>query len=223
LSRVGRECGHSRSLELVEKCSVPFMIDSYLCLLFQVHELYEQRLCIIEVLGRTNRLFSFDKTRLEKDASKNSYVVTSLFLAAVTLLASRCLATEGGYTYRHRLMVGFYEMRWWDGLTCHYIHTKCHNNCFRRSKINWGGGFVERQISWWSHKPTFIFFFQNKENRLIAQRDLTNSLLSHVWLAGDPWSESQQTTNIPTQRTIANCDHSHAKHIRCIGEASRHS
>jgi hypothetical protein len=46
----------------------------------------EQRLCIIEVLGINNHPFSFDKTRIENDASKNSSIVACVFLAAVTFL-----------------------------------------------------------------------------------------------------------------------------------------
>jgi hypothetical protein len=50
-----------------------------------------------EVLGRTNRLLSFDTTRdhVEDEKSKNSSIV-----AAVTFLRSRCLATIVGYKCR---------------------------------------------------------------------------------------------------------------------------
>jgi hypothetical protein len=57
-----------------------------------------------EVLGRTNRLLSFDTTRTttENDASNNSSIVAFGFVGAVTFLPSRCLETIEGYTCRHK-------------------------------------------------------------------------------------------------------------------------
>jgi hypothetical protein len=43
----------------------------------------------------------------EKDASNNFSTVACVFAAAATSLPSRCLATIGGYTYRHRPVGGF--------------------------------------------------------------------------------------------------------------------
>jgi hypothetical protein len=44
--------------------------------------------------------------------SNNSSVVSCVFVAAVTVLPSRCVATIDGYTYKHtRLMGGIYEVR----------------------------------------------------------------------------------------------------------------
>jgi hypothetical protein len=39
--------------------------------------------------------------RIENDASNISSIVACVFVAAVTFLPSRCLATIGGYTYGH--------------------------------------------------------------------------------------------------------------------------
>jgi hypothetical protein len=55
-----------------------------------------------KVLGRTDRLLSwYDTDRIENDASNNSPIAACVFVAAVTSLPSRYLATIGGYTYRH--------------------------------------------------------------------------------------------------------------------------
>jgi hypothetical protein len=39
--------------------------------------------------------------RIENEAFNNSSILASEFVAAVTFLPSRCLATIGGFTYRH--------------------------------------------------------------------------------------------------------------------------
>jgi hypothetical protein len=92
-------------------------------------------LTLFEVLGKINRLLSFDDTdRIENDASDNSSNVSCEFVAAVTFLLSRCLRT---YTYRYRVMWGICEVRRWDGLRCHDIrvHTKFHKDSFKAFKI----------------------------------------------------------------------------------------
>jgi hypothetical protein len=43
-------------------------------------------------------LLSYDKDRIENDASNNSSIVAYVYVAAVTFLSNRCLAA---YTYRH--------------------------------------------------------------------------------------------------------------------------
>jgi hypothetical protein len=50
------------------------------------------------------------------------------------------------------LIEGIYEVRRWDGFMQHDIHTKFHE---------------DTQTGRLSYRPTFILFFQNKENRLI--------------------------------------------------------
>jgi hypothetical protein len=39
--------------------------------------------------------------RIENDASNDSSIVARVFVAAVTFLPRGCLATVGGYKYRH--------------------------------------------------------------------------------------------------------------------------
>jgi hypothetical protein len=50
----------------------------------------------------TSRTFLwYDTNRIENDAFNNSSIVACVFVAAVTSLPSRCLATRGGCTHRH--------------------------------------------------------------------------------------------------------------------------
>jgi hypothetical protein len=48
-----------------------------------------------EILGRTNRLLSFDMTRTAYETTLN---FTYVFVAAGEHLPNRCIATIGGYT-----------------------------------------------------------------------------------------------------------------------------
>jgi hypothetical protein len=68
----------------------------------------------------------YDTDHIENNASNNSSIVACVFVAAETFLTSRCLATRGEYTQTHRLMGKIYEVRRWDGLRCHDIHTTFH-------------------------------------------------------------------------------------------------
>jgi hypothetical protein len=43
----------------------------------------------------------YDTGHLKNKASNNSPIVACVFVTAVTFLPTRCLATIGGYTYRH--------------------------------------------------------------------------------------------------------------------------
>jgi hypothetical protein len=57
---------------------------------------------------------------------------------AVTFLPNRYLTTIEGYTLRHRLIGGTYEVRHSDGLNCHDIHTKFQKYWFRHSEVDSG-------------------------------------------------------------------------------------
>jgi hypothetical protein len=48
----------------------------------------------------------YDRGHIGNDRSKNSSIVASVFVTMVRFLLSRCLATVGGYTYRHT--------DWWE-------------------------------------------------------------------------------------------------------------
>jgi hypothetical protein len=76
-----------------------------------------------EVLGRTNRLLSFDTTRTaQKRMRPTIFLLLSVFVAAGTCLPRRCLSILWGlHMQTHRLMGGIYEVRCSDGLYCHDI------------------------------------------------------------------------------------------------------
>jgi hypothetical protein len=73
---------------------------------------------------RQSHRLSFDKKRITRTYKTTRptilLLLSCVFVAAVTFLLSRCLAT---YTYIHRLMGGIYEVHRWDGLRCHDIYT----------------------------------------------------------------------------------------------------
>jgi hypothetical protein len=99
-----------------------------------------------------------DTDRIEDDVSNSSSIVACVFVAAVTFLPSRCLATiRGIHIYTHILMGGIYEVRRWDGLRCHDIHTKFHKDWLSHSKVHRADTHTCTQTALWSHKPTFTF------------------------------------------------------------------
>jgi hypothetical protein len=69
---------------------------------------------------------------------------------------------KGIHIQTHRPMGGIYEVRRWDGLRCHDLHTKFHKDWVRHSEV-YRRGYTDTQTVRWSHKPTFIV--QNKESR----------------------------------------------------------
>jgi hypothetical protein len=85
----------------------------------------------------------YDTDRIENDASNNSFIGDCICCAG-TCLPSRCQVTIGGYTYRHRLMGGSYEVRRWDD-TC----TKFNKYWFRHSEVNRA---IHRHTARWFHK-----------------------------------------------------------------------
>jgi hypothetical protein len=75
--------------------------------------------------------------RTEIDSSNNSSTVACVFVAAVTFLQSRCLATIGEYTYRHtdRWKVFMkYSVEIGSGAMI-YIGTKFHKDWFSHSEL----------------------------------------------------------------------------------------
>jgi hypothetical protein len=59
----------------------------------------------------------------KENASKNSSTIACLFVATVTFLLSRCLATTRD---KHELTGEINEVCRWDGLRCQDVHTKFH-------------------------------------------------------------------------------------------------
>jgi hypothetical protein len=75
---------------------------------------------------------------MDSDAPNHSSIAC-VFVAAVTFLLSRCLATIGRvHIQAHRLMGVFYEVRRFAGLRCHVIHANFRKDGFRRSKADVG-------------------------------------------------------------------------------------
>jgi hypothetical protein len=63
----------------------------------------------------------------------------------------------------HKLMGGIFEVRCWDGLRCHDIHTESHKDWFRHSQVDGGYTDVETQQG---DRISLLLFFLNKESRL---------------------------------------------------------
>jgi hypothetical protein len=70
----------------------------------------------------------------KNDASNNSSTVSYVFVAAVTLLPSTCLATIGGYTYR--LTGRIHKVLRLDGINIGFSHRKDY------------GRYTDTQIVW---------------------------------------------------------------------------
>jgi hypothetical protein len=89
----------------------------------------------------------YDTDRTENDASYSSSI-GCIFVAAVTFLPVRCLASkEGLHIQTHKLIGRIYEVLRWDGLRCH------------PSFIKIGSGFRkliegrDLEVTWRSHAP----------------------------------------------------------------------
>jgi hypothetical protein len=87
----------------------------------------------------------YDMGRTENNASNNSFIVSCVFLATVTILPSRCLAAIRGYTYRHRKMEEYHEVCCWNEMRCHDVHTKFHQKFFSHSTVDGGNTQTHRQ------------------------------------------------------------------------------
>jgi hypothetical protein len=114
-----------------------------------------------EVLGRTNRLPSTIRHgHIENDASNNSSIVACIFVTAVTLLPSRCLAMIGGfvpsrclatiegYTYRHT--------DWWEGFFNQAVEMGSGAVIYVPSFIKIGSG-IQKLIGGRVHRHTYTY------------------------------------------------------------------
>jgi hypothetical protein len=97
--------------------------------------------------------------QIHRHTSPTFLLLLCVLVAAGTCLPSRCLATKGGTHIKiHRLMGRICEVHRWDGLRCHDIHTKFHNNW-----LIWRDSQAHRQ-----HRDRIsLFSFFNKESRPI--------------------------------------------------------
>lgn len=69
-----------------------------------------------------------------KGCVEQFFYAACVSFGAVTLILSRCLAMIEGYTHKLRQMGGILEVRRWDWLTCHDVHTKFHKDWFMHSR-----------------------------------------------------------------------------------------
>jgi hypothetical protein len=76
-----------------------------------IHFHYNECLLQEEVLSSTNRLPHLDTRTAEKTTRTTVILLLRVFPDAVTFLPGLWISTMGGYTYRHRLMGGIYEVR----------------------------------------------------------------------------------------------------------------
>jgi hypothetical protein len=96
--------------------------------------------------------------------SNYSFIVSCIFVAAVTILRSRCLATIRGYTYRHT--------DWWEGFMKYVIEMSSIVMIYILTFIKIGSGIQKlmqgRHINMQHDARVSIgvFFFQNKGSRL---------------------------------------------------------
>jgi hypothetical protein len=100
----------------------------------------------------------YDMDRIENDASNNSSVDASVFVAAVTFLPSRYLATIRD-TYIDKQTAG--EDLWntlWSRLRFRDIHYI--PSFVRIGLVIWKlmGRCTDTEIAWWSHKLILIFY-----------------------------------------------------------------
>jgi hypothetical protein len=120
-------------------------------------------------------------TQTDRNTRPRLLILYCVFIAAGTCLLSRCLAIKG-YTLSslclatvrginiqsHRLMEGIYEVRRWDRLRCHGIHTEFHKDWFTYSNVNmWGFTYtlIHRQTDrQHGDRISLLSFLQNKES-----------------------------------------------------------
>jgi hypothetical protein len=88
--------------------------------------------------------------------------VRRYFYCCVCIRCSRIVFTKplpnngsGANIQKHRLMRRIYDVRRWDGLRCHNIHTKFNKDWFRHLKVD-RKGYTGSQRAWWRHKPDFV-------------------------------------------------------------------
>jgi hypothetical protein len=96
---------------------------------------------------------------IEEDESKNSSIVACVFVAAVTFLSSRFLATLGDYTY--------IRLDWWEYAADMSLGDMIYIPTF----INTGSAFQKLMVGHTDRQhgdriSLLLFFFQNSECRL---------------------------------------------------------
>jgi hypothetical protein len=88
---------------------------------------------------QTQILLSYDTDRIESDAC-NDYSIIAYILCHRNVFTEPLSRndTRGIQIQTHRLMREIYEVRRWDGFSCHDIHTKFRKDWFRHPKLKSG-------------------------------------------------------------------------------------
>jgi hypothetical protein len=152
-----------------------------------------------EVLGRTKRHTWYDADRIENDASNNSSIAACVFVAAVTFLPSRCLATDWWEVFMK------YAVQMGSGAMI-YIPSFM-KICSAIQKLLRGNTQTHRQHG---ARMNLLSFFQNKESSLkmksksakpasvVLSSDLKyrksksfsfrKMLINTIWILMHPWT-----------------------------------
>jgi hypothetical protein len=125
------------------------------------------------VLGRTNRLLSFDTTRTEERTTLPAILLfLRVFAAAVMILPSRCLATITRYTYRHTdWWVGFMKNAAQMSSGAIIIIRSFIKNVSSIQKLMGGQTYTHRQPA---DVIRLLWFLKNMESRLIKTTTIYN-------------------------------------------------
>jgi hypothetical protein len=100
----------------------------------------------------------------ENDTSRSSSIVSCIHCHGNMFTKTLPGNDRGIHIQTHRLMGGTYEVCHWDRFRCHDIHTKCHKNWFRHSKVDGGGKHVQTHTQK-GDIISLLIFCQNKESR----------------------------------------------------------
>jgi hypothetical protein len=107
-----------------------------------------------EVLRRANRLLSFIRHGLHRRRRVKQFYLCVCIRWCGNVFTYRCLATIGETHTDTQTDREVYEISSWDGLRCHNIQTKFHEDWFRHSEINGG---IHRHTACKSYEYAFIF------------------------------------------------------------------
>jgi hypothetical protein len=120
-----------------------------------------------EVLGGSNRLFSFDTSRTAYRTTPPAVLFCVHIRCRGNMLLSRCLATVGAYTYGHTgWLVGFmkYAVETGSGVM---INIPCFIKIGSAIQKLMEWEWIDRQTAWRSHKPTF-FIKKNERGFMLS-------------------------------------------------------
>jgi hypothetical protein len=110
-------------------------------------------------------ILQYDTNNIENDVSDISSVVARIRCNWNMSTESLPNNKKRIHIQTHRLMGGIYEVRRWDGLRCHFIHTRFHKDWFRYSIADRGETQTHRHRQDGDSVNLYLFL-QNNESRL---------------------------------------------------------